>query len=237
FLVAFLGVILLVSLSWTTKLVSLFGLTAVFGQTIWVNSDRGDLVAWWAGLLGTTLLLSTIAGLVLRLRGWRFQRLDPTQQYDQPQLSILGLILLTTACAGLVSLVKFFSDLPLEWRWVSHFAIVPLGFCISLIWGMNIFLGKAPRWVYLPFFLILVPMWGLLVPVAFDRNESDYIFMVLWMAAHLFHIILSFCVLRSAGYRLLRKSPLKANPAKSNLAKSISSQPVVGLGVDLIGVE
>jgi hypothetical protein len=194
--------------------VALFGLLAVFGQTIWANINREDILVWWLGLLGTTLLFSSAFAIVLRFRGWRFQRLQLAQKYDQSQFSILGLILLTTASAGLVSLLKFLSDLPLESRWISHFLIVPLGFCISLVWGQSIFLGKSPRWVYIPFFVLLVPAWGLLVPYAFDRAEDDYFFMALWMAAHMVHIILTFCVLRSAGYRFLRKTASKSVPSK-----------------------
>ncbi len=230
FLVSLLSVIIVTSIGWPSKVIAAIGLLAVFGQTAWSNIERGELLLWWMGLLGVTVALSIAMAIVSRIRGWRFQRVELMQRYDQSQFSILGLILLTTASAGLVSLMKFLADLPFESRWVSHFIVVPLGFSLTLMWGLSVFLGKAPRWVYMPFFCILVPLWGLLVPVAFDRSDDDYFFMAVLMTAHMLHIIATFSVLRSAGYRFLRRSivrkaSLTSKPRSATADSSTQSTP------------
>jgi hypothetical protein len=161
------------------------------------------------GLSTFTIVVTTATLLVVRWLGIKFTRQDEPGQSAQPQpdglrFSIRGLMIFTAAVAFLCAGARALRATPthlllLIFVWALCFVAVGL---VSL-WAA---LGDAHPLGRAPVVFVLSPVLGAFFAFAVGAHPAGWIFSVLIMLLYPAALLGSLLVVRSCGYRLVRRA-------------------------------
>jgi hypothetical protein len=173
-----------------------------------------DLRREFLGTSTITIIVSTATLLVVRWLGVRFRRQDDSSQSAQPEpeglkFSIRGLMSFTAVVALICAVAKALEGsrnlFLLTLVWALCFVAVGL---ISL-WAV---LGNAHPRHRGPVAFVLSPMLGASFAFAAGARQSGWIYILLIMLLYPVALLVSLLVVRSCGYRLVRRPMSSTGP-------------------------
>ena len=180
---------------------------SVYLETLWLLALEGELPATSTITIGVT----TAFLLVLRANGDKFTRQVQDGSPAQPEterlrFSIRGLMLLTAAVALLSAIAKAFQGIgfaPNRLTLVNVFlalCFVTIGFVA--LWAV---LGKAKPLVRGAVVFVVSPILGVFFAISVNAHQAGWVYIILSMLLYSAALLASLLVLRSCGYRFVRR--------------------------------
>ena len=184
----------------------------VYLEALFSSELRGE----FRGLSTVTVVLFTVSLLVGRALGIRVTRRGgsdqgPRTEAEGLRFSIRGLMLLTVVVALLSSGARLLRATP------AHF------FLVVVVWSVCfVVVGLVALWVALgtarpprrvPALFVLSPVLGAFFAYAVHAHEAGQVYITLTMLLYPTVLLGSLLVVRSCGYRLVRRAAASAEPA------------------------
>ncbi len=168
-----------------------------------------------SGIGAITTVLTVAAVLTLRARGVSFVRrlsTDPPirSAAESLKFSIRGVMLLIAAVAGLCALARALKPIPFPAKNIPFDVFFSLS-CVTL--------GLAAVWAVLrpakPFGRAMIvwiasPFLGVLLAIAAGGPGPDWVLIILTITGYSVSILASLLVVRTCGYRLVRRTEAEA---------------------------
>jgi hypothetical protein len=160
----------------------------------------------FAGIATFTIVATAASLLVVRAKGVRCIRQGSAKSVTEPmRFSIGNLMLLIAAAAILITVARTLNEIPLPNKTIPlniFFSLCIASVGLLAVWAV---LGTAqPLWRGSIVF-ILSPILGVLFAVAATANHGGWVLIILTMILYSASMLASLFVVRSCGYRWVRR--------------------------------
>ena len=180
---------------------------SVYLEMLWLLSLEWEL----PGTSSVTVAVATASLVVVRAMGGKLTRQVHNGSPAQPEterlrFSIRGLMLVTAAFALLSSVTRAFQVLHLPDNRLTPL-IVFLSLCFVTIGfvGLWAVLGKARPLERVTVVLVISPNLGVFFALAANAHEAGWAYVILSMLLNSVALLVSLFVVRSCGYRFVRR--------------------------------
>jgi hypothetical protein len=180
---------------------------SVYLEMLWLLALEWEL----PGTSTVTIAVATVSLVVVRAIGGKFTRQLHNGPHGQPEterlrFSIRGLMLVTAAFALLSAVTRAFQVLHLPDNRLTPLIVflsmcfVTIGF--AALWAV---LGKARPLERVAVVLVLSPILGAFFALAANAHQAGWALVILSMLLNSVALLVSLFVVRSCGYRFVRR--------------------------------
>jgi len=183
-------------------------LAGLLGGAVYLEAlVPADLRREFLGISTITIIVTTATLLVVRWLGVRFRRQDDFSQSAQPEpeglkFSIRGLMIFTAVVALICAVAKALEGSRNPIVFVPVWALCFVAVGLISLWAV---LGDAHPLRRGPVVFVLSPMLGAFFAFTAGAHQAGWIYILLIMLLYPVALVGSLLVVRSCGYRLVRR--------------------------------